>query len=129
MSTELLSDVGAKDGPSATRASEWGLASVLIGCTMVLAAPTTMVFNVLLWHFGPANLDRRLAFAGSIVGLSALLFVCLFGIGAGYVGCTQQKGWRPSPLPMAGFVISLTAFVLWIVVAVDLMAIIESFRP
>ena len=38
-------------------AAQWGLASLVIGCTLLLAACATLVFNVLLFRTGPAGIE------------------------------------------------------------------------
>jgi hypothetical protein len=112
-----------------TSAAQWGLASVLIGCTLLLAACVTLVFNVLLFRGGPAGIPTALAFAGGLIGtlvVSALgLASLLFGI----------RGWqlayaaRSTPvLPVAGAAVSFAGLVAWLIAAIDLMMILHSFN-
>jgi hypothetical protein len=128
MSTDYMADVGpAKDVTAAERA-QWGLASLMIGAVLTLAVPVALIFNVVLWRSGPSGLPKVPAFVGSVLGLVVILGLAVFGIAAGLKGRQPAPGEsRPSPLATAGVVTGAAAMILWIVVGIDLLAILSSF--
>src|SRR5262245_14280849 len=69
-----------------TSAAQWGLASLLIGCTVLMAACVTLVFNVLLFRGGPAGIPTDLAFAGGLIGALVVSALGLAGLLFGVVG-------------------------------------------
>src|SRR5262245_42090982 len=102
-----------------TSAEQWGLASLLIGCALLVAACVVLVFNVLLFRGGPAGIPTGLAFAGGLIGtlvVSALgLASLLFGIRA-----SQQAyaaGSSPA-LGVAGVVTSFAGLLVWLIAAI-----------
>jgi hypothetical protein len=126
----------AEAGPSAppapftgfTSAAQWGLASLLIGCTLLVAACVTLVFNILLFRTGRAGIPVAPAFAagliGSLAGFALGLASVLFAIWA----CRQAYAARSSPaLGVAGLGASATGLAAWLIAAIDLMAILYSF--
>jgi hypothetical protein len=112
-----------------TSAVQWGLASILIGCTLLVTASVVLVFNVLLFHGGPAGIPTGLALAG---GLIAALVVSALGLASLLFGV---RGWQEayasssSPgLSIAGVGASVVGLVAWMIVAIDLIAILTSFN-
>jgi hypothetical protein len=123
-----LADVGATKDVTAGERAQWGLASLMIGAVLVLAAPVASIFNVVFWRSGPSGLPKVPAFVGAVVGLGVILGLAGFGIAAGLKGRHRAPGeLRPSPLATAGVVTGAAAMILWIVVAIDLLAILSSF--
>src|ERR1700722_8438415 len=70
--------------PGFSGAAQWGLASLLIGCTLLVAACVILVFNVILFRAGPAGIPTTLAFTGGLIGALAVsvlgLASLLFGV-------------------------------------------------
>ena len=63
MTIEEFSDVGVTKDSTSGDGTAWGLASLGLGAVALLAAPSTLVVNVLLWqsvHMG--GLPKGLAF-------------------------------------------------------------------
>jgi hypothetical protein len=128
MSTDLLSDVGAAKGAATEEGTQWGLASLVIGGGLCLAAPITLVANILLWRAGPSGLPVGLALAAAVVGLLVVAGLAASGIAFGLRGWRATAGGgRPSPLATAGVLTGAAASVIWLIVGIDLIAILVSF--
>jgi hypothetical protein len=128
MTTDYLTDVGATKGATATERAEWGLASLMIGVVLILAAPVALIFNVVFWRSGPSGVPKVPAFVGAVLGLLVILGLAGFGIAAGLKGRHRAPDdSRPSPLATAGVVTGAAAMILWLVVGIDLLAILSSF--
>jgi hypothetical protein len=124
MNTEYYLDIGlAKDLMGSERA-QWGLASLLIGAVLILAALMTLIFNVLLWQSGHRPMPRMLALIGMVIGLVAVLGLAWFGISAGLKGRSRTPLHSPpSPLATAGVVTGSIALILWLLIGFDLLII------
>jgi hypothetical protein len=99
----------------------------VIGAVLVLAVPIASIFNVVFWRSGPSELPVVPALAGAVFGLLVILGLAVFGVAAGLKGRRASGDSRPSPLATAGVVTGAAAIVLWIVVGIDLLAILISF--
>jgi len=129
-------DAEAQAGPSDVRtpqhgftsAAQWGLASLLLGCTLLLAACVTLVFNVVLFRGGPDGIPTGVALAGGLIGA---LVVSALGVAAvvfGILGWQRAYAERSSPaLGVAGTFASAVGLVAWLIAAVDLIVILYSF--
>ena len=86
MATDVFATVGIAKSYESSDAVEWGLASLGLGAVTLLAAPITLVFNVLLW---------RSELAGGIPKVPAILAA---GLGLvmmlGLAGCGVVFGLR-----------------------------------
>lgn len=112
---------------------EWGLASTIIGATMVIAGPMSLVFCLIFWTTG--NYDQRLSYgdlekaqvAGVVVSVGALS-LCITSVFFGMRGLGHARRARqPVALPLTGLLLSISAFVLWIIVSVDLLMILDTY--
>jgi hypothetical protein len=74
-----------------TNAAQWGLASLVIGCTLLLAACIILAFNVLLFRGGPAGIPVGLAFMGGLIGTAALSALGLASFLFGVYGWGQPR--------------------------------------
>jgi hypothetical protein len=112
-------------------AAEWGLASLMMSAVLFLAAPITLVFNFLFYQAGPEYLstsDIRLAFPAGILAVLVMWAVCVVSALFGVKGIVAAFGQRqPAGLPLAGVVLSGAALVLWLIVGIDLAAILWTF--
>jgi hypothetical protein len=114
--------------PGFTGAAQWGLASVLVGCTLLVAACVLLVFNVLLFRAGPAGIQIGLAFAGALLGALAVSALGLASLLFGVRGVQQAYAEGSSPaLAVAGLGASLAGLAAWLIAAIDLIAILYSF--
>jgi hypothetical protein len=112
-----------------TSAVQWGLASVLIGCTVLVTASVVLVFNVLLFHGGPVGIPTGLALAGGLIATLVVSGLGLAGLSFGVRGWQQAYAEGSSPgLSIAGVGASVTALAAWLIVAIDLVAILLSFN-
>lgn len=109
--------------------SAWGLAALLIGCTLLVSACVLMVFNILLFRGGLMGIPLDLA---RPAGLGAVLGVAAFGASSVWFGL---RGWSESgrrgesqAFGVAGTGASLVGLVAWLVAGVDLLAILGLFR-
>lgn len=129
MATGLLSDVGdTKRAVTVGESAQWGLASLLISGLLLLAAPVTLIFNILLWQAGPFGIALGPAFVGAGLSLLVILGLTACGIAFGLKGRRMAADdRRPSPLTTAGVLTGVAALLLWLVVGIDLIAILCSF--
>lgn len=111
---------------------EWGLASTLLGMSLLLAGTGGIIVCILLWFGGSSTsgrgIDLNLAqIAGVVMGIGAIVF-SIFGFFFGIRGLGQaRQAGQPAALPLAGIFLCIAAFLLWIIVTVDFLMIIESF--
>jgi hypothetical protein len=111
-----------------TNAAQWGLASLLIGCTLLLAACGTLIFNVLLFRAGPAGIPTGLAFVGGLIGTLVVSALGLASVVFGVLGWQRAYAAGSSPaLGVAGVVTSIVGLIAWLIAAIDLIAILEWF--
>src|SRR5690349_1654431 len=120
MATDYVTDLGATKGATAAERAQWGLASLLIGAALIIAAPVALIFNVLLWRSGPSGLAKVPALCGAVLGLLAVLGLAAFGLAAGVKGRRAPDDSSASPLATAGVVTGATAIILWLIVGIDL---------
>jgi hypothetical protein len=108
-------------------AAEWGLAALITGGVLMLAAAVTIVtglqMELLTSQFRPG--DVRLAETLSFVGSASAGLLCLasvgFGVRALYLAAARKQ---PAGLALAGTLMSLAALVCWVVAAVALAQIL-----
>ncbi len=111
-----------------TNAAQWGLASLLIGCTLLLASSVTLVFNVVLFRAGASGIPTGLALVGGLIGCLAVSALGLASLLFGILGWSRAYATGTSPaLGVAGVAVSLAGLVAWLIAAIDLIAILESF--
>jgi hypothetical protein len=128
MTTDSLFDIGLAKDMTASERAQWGLASLLIGAVLILAALTTLIFNLILWQSGPRGMPRGSAIMGTVLGLLVVLGLASFGIAAGFKGRTRTPlDFPPSPLATAGVVTGTAAMILWLLIGIDLLVILASF--
>jgi hypothetical protein len=130
-------DAGARPGqadvrvPSTgfTSAAQWGLASLLLGCTLLVAAGVLLVFNVLLFRGGPFGIPTGLALAGGLIGTLAVSALGLASLVFGVRGWQQAYTDGSSPaLGVAGTGASCAGLVAWLIASIDLIMILVSFH-
>jgi hypothetical protein len=125
MNTDYLMDIGLAKDVSASERAQWGLASLLIGSVLILAALVTLIFNVMLWQSGHRTMPRFLALIGMVLGYLVVLGLGCFGIGAGLKGRRAPVvDLPPSPLATAGVVTGCAAMTLWLMIGFDLLVIV-----
>ncbi|MDG3008031.1 hypothetical protein [Paludisphaera mucosa] len=127
MSIDFATDFSMTKGLTDGERAQWGLASVIIGAALVLAAPMAMIYCLLLWRSEYTNIPVIPAFIGAVVSLAAILGLAGFGVAAGLKGRRLAGDPRPSPLATAGVASGAAAIVLWIVVGIDLLLILATF--
>jgi hypothetical protein len=109
-------------------AVSWGLASLLIGCTVLLAGCTTMVFAVLLFRAGPSGLPTALCFAAGLIGSLAIFVLALASLVFGALGWQSAHAHGSSPaLGVAGVAASAVGLVTWLIAAITLIVLLASF--
>jgi hypothetical protein len=132
MTNPAACDVAAASPAQSRYAAEWGLASLLMGSVMVLAALLMLItliwYLILISQVRPSRSDVRLAvtITGVLTGL--FVVVCAVGVTCGVVGV--RAAWarcQPGGLPVAGLVLSLLAFLLWLAVGFSLIMYIVDF--
>jgi hypothetical protein len=109
-------------------AAQWGAAGLAIGGVVLIASCTVLVFNILFWRSGPAGIPISLAYAGGIIGSLAVLVLGVFGLVSSVRGWQRAYSDRVCPaFPIAGVVASATGVVAWLIVAIDLIMILQTF--
>jgi hypothetical protein len=129
MATDVFADVGVAKSHEAGDAVAWGLASLGLGAVTLLAAPITLIFNVLLWQSGATGgIPKVPAILAATVGLLIMLGLAgcgtVFGLRGRQLDEDLQK---PSPLASAGVLVSVAAMILWMIAGIDLLAILVPF--
>jgi hypothetical protein len=130
MITDEYSDVGVSKNSTSGDGATWGLASLGLGAVVLLAAPITLVFNVLLWRSNPsADLPIVPAILGAALGLLVMLGLARCSIMFGMKGRRiDREDRRSSPLAAEGILVGAAATIVWTMVGIDLFAILSSFR-
>jgi hypothetical protein len=112
-----------------TNAAQWGLASLLIGCTLLIAGCVVLGFNVLLFRGGPAGIPALLAFAGGLIGT---VVVTTLGLASVLFGLRSwQQAYAVGSCPafgVAGVGASIAGLVTWLIASIDLIMILYSFN-
>ncbi len=111
-----------------SKSAQWGLASLLTGGTLLITSAITLVFNVL---FLSQALHMRLAMAwiiaGTILALAGVVGLSVASVVFGILGWrTAFVERQPPALPLAGTLMSLVALLAWLIVGIDLVAILIS---
>jgi hypothetical protein len=111
-------------------AAQSGLASLMIGCALLLMAAILMIFTLELFqHVGDGNRTFNLALAVvfAIVTLLAVAGLGVVGIVCGQLGWRQAAAERSSVvLPMTGVLASSIGFAMWLCAGLHLLAILFS---
>ncbi len=130
MATDVFATVGIAKSYESRDAFEWGLASLGLGAVTLLAAPVTLVFNVLLWRSGlSGEIPKVPAILAAGLGMLMMLGLAgcgvVFGLRSRWLDGALQ---RPSPLASAGVLLGVAAMALWMIVGVDLLMILSTLR-
>jgi drug/metabolite transporter (DMT)-like permease len=111
-----------------TAAVQWGLASLLIGCTLLVAACVTLVFNTVLFRGGPAGIPTALAFAGGLIGALVVTALGVASLVFGIWSWQEAHAERSSSgLGVAGMTVSFVGSIAWLISAIDLIMVLHSF--
>jgi hypothetical protein len=119
----------AEPGPP-WRAAEWGLASLALGCTLMVMAPTMLVLNTLLFTGGAQRMrptDVALARIGIFAGTGAVFLLGLAGLTFGVIGlggALRHK--QPAALGLGGTLASLVGLLLWGIAGANALIVILS---
>ena len=130
MSAPFDPDFGPAKGPATIEdGAAWGLASLGLGAVTLLVAPITLVFNVLLWRAGSlGDLPKGPATFGAFLGLLMMLGLACASVAFGMRGRRIDRDHRrTSPLSLAGILVGVAAILLWLIVGIDLLAILSVF--
>jgi hypothetical protein len=108
--------------------SELGLASLIMAAVLFLAAPITLVLAVQVWRFADQSPGTVLLHAWlARLGVSIALLMAMASIVFGVQGLRSAlRAGQPTGLSLAGLLLSLAAFSLWIVTAVGVLNTTES---
>ena len=105
----------------------WGLAGLLIGCTLLISACALLVFNVLLFIQGMRGVPRDLARLGGVIGVGGVVLLGACAVGFGLRGWSAANRVGESPaLGVAGTVSGSVGLVAWIIAGTDLIFILFS---
>ncbi|HEY2880824.1 MAG TPA: hypothetical protein VGJ15_00270 [Pirellulales bacterium] len=111
-----------------SRAAEWGLAALVIGLAISLAAPVVAVLATEVWAY--ANRDPNIVLLHAWLARLAVamgMLLSLFAIAWGVKGMLIVENDRPtSGLAVGGLVLSSVAMVAWIIASVELLSTTES---
>jgi hypothetical protein len=125
MMTDEFSEVGfSKEPPTSADEAAWGLASFGLGALSLLIAPIILMFNLLLWQAPGSGPNSRLIIGIlSVLGISMMLGLSGCSIGFGLKG--RRVARSVSPLVFAGILVGMAASVGWIMVAIQLIMILN----
>jgi hypothetical protein len=114
---------------SLSAGTSWGLAALLIGCTLLISACALMVFNVILFQGGLFGIPRDLARLGGTIGVIGVavlgLLAVIFGV-RGWVAAARRG--ESVAFGVAGTLAAVVGFVAWAIAGIDLLAILGVLR-
>jgi len=120
--------IPASGSVSLSPGTGWGLAGLLIGCTLLVSSCALMVFNVLLFSRGLWGIPRDLAQIGGVIGVAGVAALGVLAVAAG------ARGWSAAArrdesvaLGVAGTAAGLVGLVGWLIAGIDLLAILGVF--
>ena len=109
-------------------ATEWGIASLVFGAVLFLAAPITLLVSVDVWAQADRTPGVVLLHAWlARIAVSLVLLTGAIGVGCGIAGVrtrTHQSG--TSRLAVAGLMLSVIAFTIWLITSICLLNTTES---
>jgi hypothetical protein len=134
MTGEIRSDLGVpQEATTSGQGAAWGLASLWLGSTVLLAAPLMVVYLLLAWQFGPKRPLRlenpdELAFSVvTVLGTMGMLGLAGCGLWFGLKGRRiDRDNRRESPLPSAGILMGAAAGIAWIIVGINVLFILNT---
>jgi hypothetical protein len=107
---------------------EWGLASAVMGGVFMLMAPIQLIANMLLFQWIGRSLgetDVKIALVVAMVGVPGIVCACLASLLFGVRGLRRARWYdQPAGIPIAGILLSSGALFLWVLVGVDIFAIL-----
>jgi hypothetical protein len=104
----------------------WGLAGLLIGCTLLISACTLMVFNVILFQIGFRGIPLNLAQLGGVIGVVGVACLGIFGVVCGSRGWTSAlRHGDSAALGIAGTFAAVVGLIAWLIAGIDLLAILR----
>jgi hypothetical protein len=107
----------------------WGLAALLIGCTLLLSACVLMVFNVLLFRGGLGGIPLALARPAAVVAVSGVALLGLCAVVFGFRGWSGAvRGGESPAFGVAGSAAAVVGLIAWLVAGADLLAILGLFK-
>jgi hypothetical protein len=114
----------------ARHAGEWGLASLVLGGLIVIVAPITLIFNLLLWMGRQQAVPpehMRLAYSGALAALIVVFVLGIVGLVFGVRGLVSAAVRRqPAGLAVGGVIVNAAALLLWLIVSIDQIMIWEG---
>jgi hypothetical protein len=103
----------------------WGLAGLLIGCTLLVSSCVLMVFNELLFARGLQGIPMDLAHAGAVIGVAGVAVLGVLAVVSGARGWAAASRREESvALGVAGTAAGLVGLVAWLIAGIDLLAIL-----
>ena len=128
----MTEDEYAIPGPGSVSLSPavgWGLAGLLIGCTLLLSACVLMVFNVLLFMRGMRGVPRDLAQVGGVIGVGGVALLGVLAVIFGYRGWSAASRREESgALGVAGCAAGAVGLVAWLIAGIDLLATLDVLK-
>jgi len=108
--------------------AELGLAALISGVTLFVAALIGLMFNVVFWYTGPVGVPMKLAYVGGVAGVVLVLGLSAASLYTGVRGIRlASTSGQPRGLTTWGTLMSAGALVLWIIVSIDLVMILNAF--
>lgn len=116
------------DNGRGREAAELGLASLIMGAVLFLAAPMTTVLAVLVWRFASELPNAVLLHAWlARTGVTLGLFVGITSVVFGFLGLRNAKRQgQPAGLARAGLLLGLAANAAWVLASIGLLNTTES---
>jgi hypothetical protein len=109
-------------------AVQWGLASVLLGCTVLVGSLVLLVFNILLFRGGAQGIPVPLAIAAGFIGVLGVVSLGVASVIFGIRGWYQAYAERSSAaLGIAGVAVSIAGLMAFLIAGIDLILILLSF--
>lgn len=128
MATSRDSNGGTCNSSDATHPLQLGLASLILGGVLFLAAPMTATVAAVVWRFADTTasvvlLHAWLARAATLIGLVVGIASLSFGL-SGIWSARQQT--QRATLAWAGVLLGAAATLVWLIASIGLLNTTES---
>jgi hypothetical protein len=109
--------------PGVARSVQWGLAGLLLGVPLLVAAQGQLLLNRNFWTLGPHGMRLPIAFACTLICFAMLTTLGVIGVICGLRGWLLAASERqPIALGMAGTLLSAVSLIIWVGIFIDLFA-------
>ena len=119
----------SRRGVSLSAGASCGLAALLIGCALLVSSCVLMVFNIILFRGGLADIPLDLARLGGVLAVLGVAALGGLAIAFGVRGWNAaSRAGESTAFGVAGTLAAVVGFVGWVIAGLDLLMILRVFR-